>query len=92
MTIMNMSFLILYIENTDFKRHSFTAVFKMGTNEAFIKIPIIDDNVTETLEKFDLLLQVSESSEVAGIKVGYPNKAEVVVLDDDSKFIAYIHT
>jgi len=51
-----------------------------GTN-AVARIQIVDNNLVESEERFDVILQPQGN----GVIIGNPGQAEVIIVDDDGK-------
>jgi len=63
------------------------ALFGPNDTHATVNVTIIDDNVAEDQEVFQLLLIIAPSVEELGIEKGTPYVADVLIVDDDGKYV-----
>ena len=69
---------------TDFTAREFTLNFDQGINQLCRDIPIIDDDVTERAEEtFEVIITSSDPQ----VNVGPPNRANVIIEDDDRESV-----
>ena len=70
----------------DYDSNPITALFNAGANSTTINIPVINDNITEETETFDLSLTIP--SLLSGqVVLGHISKATGSIIDDTSKLI-----
>ena len=77
-----------YTLASDFDDATITLTISPGDTSAVVSIPIIDDNIVEGDERFDVVLQPQGS----GLTIRSPGQTVVVIVNDDGGFIqdAYI--
>jgi uncharacterized repeat protein (TIGR01451 family)/uncharacterized delta-60 repeat protein len=67
------------VAGQDFEMIDFPVAFGHGESSRVVHIPIIDDNIAEGIENFQLRL----SNPTGGARIGNPNVATVTILDND---------
>ena len=67
--------------NADFSTDVFELQFNETDYTVCVDIPITDDNVTEVLETFTVII----SSDDMSVNIGPESSAVVTIVDDDSK-------
>ena len=73
----------LFTDGADFTGGHFTAMFAPNQKRAAVPVSILNDTVAEGDETFSASLSVSSEFKALGVKVGTPNKATVIIEDDD---------
>ena len=71
------------ITGSDFNTSTLVAHFGPNDNTSGVNIIITDDLVSEPREAFKIMLSLPLNSLELGVKIGEPNNAIVVILDDD---------
>ena len=74
---------LMIVVESDFNTRRVVVVVNPGETRAAISIPIVNDNSLEVPETFFVVLSIDQNSE--GAVIGQSDKAEVVILSDDSK-------
>ena len=67
----------------DYRGNRFEITFPAGSQSVPFDIPIVDDDVFEGLEFFNLSIVVPEAAEDLGVVPGMPVNAFVDIEDDD---------
>ena len=71
----------------DYESGPYTVIFPAGENIVPFDVPIIDDDVLEKIEAFNLIINSSSlPSHVAAIT---PYQATVIIVDNDGKYTFY---
>ena len=73
---------------SDFVDTPITITISPGDTSALVFISIIDDEIVERNEVFDVVLQPQGN----GVTIGSPGQAEVMIVDDDGEFIQDMST
>ena len=68
----------------DYNSTSITVTFPAGTNSTTFNVPVINDNIVERNETFQLEISIPVPVKYA-VEVGYPSKAIAVITDVSSK-------
>ena len=71
----------------DFTPVTTTVTFGATDTMQFINIPINDDDILESTERFIVELSVPDPASDIGVKEGTPNVTTVIINDNDSKLI-----
>ena len=71
---------------SDYLGEEFNVTFSAGNNMASFLIPIVDDDIFEMMEDFNLELFIPNSSFVQGVRPGSPDTALVTIMDEASKY------
>ena len=66
---------------SDFDDTPVTFTLSPGDTQALVSIPILDGNVLERDERFDVALQLQGD----GVAIGNPGQANVIITNDDCK-------
>ena len=75
---------VLLKGNLDYDSGPYTVTFPVGMTIASFNVPIIDDNILEDDEQFDLT--IISSSLPDGFTVDNPSQAMVTITDNDSEY------
>ena len=67
----------------DYTSGPYNVTFPAGQTTATFDVPINDDNILEGNENF--MITISPSSLPSGVFVGDPDKATVIIVDNDCK-------
>ena len=71
----------------DFVSQQFQLDFPAGQTRVTFTVTIIDDNLVENMESFQLLLSIPNNLTSKGVQVG-PNAASTVtIMDDDGELV-----
>ena len=73
----------LFAGGVDFGTSSVDLVFNSGTTRACTQVPIVDDDIDEDDEMFDVTLTTTET----GISLA-PDQGMVTITDDDGTFLS----
>ena len=71
----------------DFESEQFELDFAAGQTRAEFNITIIDDNLVETAESFQLLLSIPDELISKGVQVGPNAEATVAIMDNDGELV-----
>ena len=77
--------LIVYTLESDFVGTTITIAISPGDTSAVISIPIINDDVLEGDERFDIVLQPQGN----GVTTGSSRQATVIIANDDGETEEY---
>lgn len=66
----------------DFNDTSVTAIVNPGETRATVSISIIDDELLEAMEFFDVIIEIG-GTDTDGAVVGQPGIAQVVIVSED---------
>ena len=69
----------------DFVSQQFQLNFPAGETRADFNVTIIDDNVIENTESFQLLLSIPNNLTSKGVQVGPNAEATVTIMDNDGE-------
>ena len=72
-----------FILENDFDNTSVIVIISPGETRATVSIPIIDDDLLEDVEVFDVLIEIGGTN-TDGAVVGQPGIAHVAIVSDDS--------
>ena len=75
-------------ESADYHSGPYDITFPMGETRFLLNVTIVNDNILENNETFNLT--INPSSLPGNIKVGNPGQATVIIRDDDGMLIAWI--
>lgn len=75
--------LLLLLGNVDYDSGPYAVTFPAGMASTSFNVPIIDDNVVELVEQFDLTIDTSSLPN--GFTVDDPSQVMVTITDDDSE-------
>ena len=67
----------------DYEPGPYTVIFPAGINRALFNVSIINDDIYEINETFDLVVNIS--SLPPSVTVGDINQARIIIIDDDGK-------
>ena len=70
--------------NADYNSGPYNVTFPAGVTSVPFDVIIIDDNMLELIEQFDLT--IISSSLPNGFTVDNPSQATVTIIDDDSEY------
>ena len=65
------------------------ALFGSTDTRAIVNVAIVDDNVSEDQEVFQLVLIISPSLQEIGIAKGTPSVADALIVDDDGNCVVF---
>ena len=68
----------------DYDSTPITATFTAGTTRAIVNVPLINDDIVEAPETFDLIFTIPSSLQGKVIPGAF-NMAAAIIIDDDSK-------
>jgi len=74
-------FLLCFIAGSDYEAASSSLTFNAGQERQCVNVSIVDDGTNERREEFEVLMRVENEPSVNIA----PNRAEVVIQDDDRK-------
>ena len=69
----------------DFVSEQFQLNFPAGERRANFNVTIVDDNVIENMESFQLLLSIPNDLTSKGVQVGPNSAATVTIMDNDGE-------
>ena len=69
----------------DFVSEQFQLNFPAGERRANFNVTIVDDNVIENMESFQLLLSIPNDLTSKGVQVGPNSAATVTITDNDGE-------
>ena len=74
----------ILLGNADYNSGPYNVTFPAGVTSVSFDVTIIDDNILELNEQFDLT--IISSSLPNGFTVDNPSQATVTIIDDDSEY------
>ena len=75
----------MYITGTDYESRPYSLSFSQGITRIPFKVSIIDDNICEDIESFNVA--IDPSSLPKNVTVDYPSEVTVFIMDDDGRKI-----
>ena len=69
----------------DYYSGPYSVTFPAGVTRVSFNVPITNDNILESDEKFHLTIEIGSSSLPSGVTVGNPYQTTVTIVDDDGK-------
>lgn len=74
--------------SVDYKSGPYTVIFSTGMTIALLNITIVNDNILERNESFDLFIATdSLPSKIADVTIA---QARVTIIDNDSKYLCIV--
>ena len=73
----------LFVEKLDFKEQNYTFEVPEGKETEILDVLLIDDNIVETNEIYNLTITVSSS--INRVLIGENETTTITIYDDDSK-------
>lgn len=83
----NIHHFLSLVAGTDYEGSSITAVIEAGSTVTEVMFTIIDDNIEEMNESFNLSLSLIDSH--MGVLLG-ESRGTVTIMDDDSEFVCIV--
>ena len=74
----------LHAVGEDFVFSNTGLTIEAGQTELLLPVPILDDEIFEATEFFQLVLSVHDESEAGRVSTGSPNLTTVMIMDLDS--------
>ena len=78
----------MYVGSVDYKSGPYAVIFSTGMTTALLNITIVNDNILERNESFNLFIATdSLPSKIADVTIA---QARVTIIDNDSKYLCIV--
>ena len=68
--------------DSDYQQTEFTVTFGVDQDKVCLEVPILDDQMDEGTEKFEIII----TGTPPGVSAAQPERTVVSIIDDDGKF------